>query len=315
MAAPDGSEALTVTETAAAGCRSAGMSQTRSTHSRLPGSALFERVDFRAAQPVGQLVQYAIDVLVAIGRTKRLGQLDSFVEHYTVRHVNTLAELPGGKAQNGQLDRIQLANAAVQILVNHFVQLGYLMGNGPQALTEVFAINAGKVVIDLKLGFDIVQVLLGDLPLVYRLHQQRARHAAFGNSASGAWRWVVAVVVVVKTHLASSCASRLTISRADRAASAPLLPALVPERSMACSMLSTVSTPKATGIPDSRDTAPTPLTHSPATYSKCGVPPRMTAPRVMMASYCLRSATLRTISGISKAPGTRTMVMSDSLTP
>ena len=34
----------------------------------------------------------------------------------------------------------------------------------------------------------------------------------------------------------------------DRAASAPLLPALVPARSMACSMVSTVSTPLASGI-------------------------------------------------------------------
>jgi hypothetical protein len=40
----------------------------------------------------------------------------------------------------------------------------------------------------------------------------------------------------------------LIISSAVSAASAPLLPALVPARSIACSMLSVVRTPKATGI-------------------------------------------------------------------
>ena len=43
------------------------------------------------------------------------------------------------------------------------------------------------------------------------------------------------------------------------AASQPLLPALVPARSIACSMVSVVNTPKATGMPSSRLTAATPL--------------------------------------------------------
>jgi hypothetical protein len=68
------------------------------------------------------------------------------------------------------------------------------------------------------------------------------------------------------------------------AASAPLLPALVPARSMACSMVSTVSTPLATGVSNSSCTCARALAHSPATYSKWGVPPRITAPSAMMAS-------------------------------
>ena len=43
--------------------------------------------------------------------------------------------------------------------------------------------------------------------------------------------------------------SRFASSIAVTAASAPLLPALVPARSIACSMVSVVSTPKATGTP------------------------------------------------------------------
>src|SRR5690606_3436056 len=48
--------------------------------------------------------------------------------------------------------------------------------------------------------------------------------------------------------------SKLAISSAAKAASTPLLPAFVPDRSMACSNVSTVSRPKPTGTPVSRAT-------------------------------------------------------------
>lgn len=51
----------------------------------------------------------------------------------------------------------------------------------------------------------------------------------------------------------SSCRT-LTISSRLKAASPPLLPALVPERSIACSMVSVVNTPKATGRSNSKAT-------------------------------------------------------------
>ena len=47
---------------------------------------------------------------------------------------------------------------------------------------------------------------------------------------------------------------RLAISIADFATSAPLLPALVPALSIACSRLSVVRTPNNVGIPVSNDT-------------------------------------------------------------
>ena len=49
------------------------------------------------------------------------------------------------------------------------------------------------------------------------------------------------------------------ISIADFAASEPLFPALVPALSIACSMLSQVSTPKITGMPVSNETAAVPF--------------------------------------------------------
>ena len=62
-----------------------------------------------------------------------------------------------------------------------------------------------------------------------------------------------------------SSLSRLAVSTADRAASAPLLPSLPPARSTAWSHVSVVRTPKATGMPVSRATAAAPLADSPAT--------------------------------------------------
>ncbi len=59
--------------------------------------------------------------------------------------------------------------------------------------------------------------------------------------------------------------SRLAISMAAAAASKPLLPALVPARSTACSMVSVVSTPKTIGTPVSSWARWTPAAHWPAT--------------------------------------------------
>ncbi|MNU06034.1 hypothetical protein D3C72_2510700 [compost metagenome] len=49
---------------------------------------------------------------------------------------------------------------------------------------------------------------------------------------------------------------------AETAASQPLLPALVPARSTACSMVSVVSTPKITGTPVESALVATPLATS-----------------------------------------------------
>src|SRR5207244_3201974 len=57
---------------------------------------------------------------------------------------------------------------------------------------------------------------------------------------------------------------RSAISIAARAASQPLLPAFAPARSIACSSVSVVSTPKMTGILDSSATRATPVVTAPA---------------------------------------------------
>ena len=67
-------------------------------------------------------------------------------------------------------------------------------------------------------------------------------------------------------------------------------------------MESVVITPKETGISDSKQTCAKPLLHSPATKSKCGVPPRITAPIAIMASCLPFFATFFAAKGNSYAP-------------
>ena len=69
----------------------------------------------------------------------------------------------------------------------------------------------------------------------------------------------IAEMWLVPLFYASSARIRLTISMAPWAQSAPLLPALVPARSMACSMVSVVRTPNMTGMSLFRATLATPL--------------------------------------------------------
>ena len=72
---------------------------------------------------------------------------------------------------------------------------------------------------------------------------------------------------VARSRAFGQLASRLAISMAAAAASKPLLPALVPARSTACSMVSVVSTPKMIGTPVSSWARWTPAAHWPATRS------------------------------------------------
>lgn len=108
---------------------------------------------------------------------------------------------------------------------------------------------------------------------------------------------------------------RLAISTAAVAASHPLLPCLPPARSSACSRVLVVRTPKVQGTPDSRATCCRPRADSPATYSKWGVSPRITAPRHTTASNCPESASRPAASGSSKAPGVQMTSMSSGTMP
>ena len=107
-----------------------------------------------------------------------------------------------------------------------------------QQVLEVFEVGHFHVLLVAELLDHRIHVAAGKLPRV-----QRLQRAAAGTRARGQ-------VEALRGVAHPSFPYRLTISSAATAASAPLLPALVPARSIACSMLSVVSTPNATGTPE-----------------------------------------------------------------
>src|SRR3972149_6506987 len=85
-------------------------------------------------------------------------------------------------------------------------------------------------------------------------------------------------------NLAQISRNKSAISIAVKAASQPLLPDFVPDLSIACSTVSVVNTPKIIGTPCFSAVWEIPFATDEEMYSKCGVAPRMTAPRQIIAS-------------------------------
>src|SRR5690606_12510766 len=207
--------------------------------------------DLGHAQPSGQLVENAIDELMGVGAAEFLRQLHLFVDDDPIRHVETLFQLIGTHAQQRQLDGVNVLQRAVQQWLDELVELAHLGRDAMQQFMEIGGGDLAHVIVDAEFRLDLTDAGTGHLPLVQGLQRELTRPTPLldARPSFGSLRFVLGVA-----HFASICFSRLTISMADSAASKPLLPALVPERSTACSMLSTVSTPKATGVPVARAT-------------------------------------------------------------
>jgi hypothetical protein len=59
----------------------------------------------RRAQAWCQLIEYRVDILVAIGTAKLLGQFNAFVEDDAPGHIQTMLELKSANPENAVLDR------------------------------------------------------------------------------------------------------------------------------------------------------------------------------------------------------------------
>src|SRR5688500_17748345 len=138
------------------------------------------------------------------------------------------------------------------------IELVNVRGHAVQQHVKVLPVGFGKLRLFFELPIDLLDRLSGHLPLVDRLQRQ-----ASGPAASGA-----EMALGDGVHQPLSLRSTLTISRAVRAASTPLLPAFAPARSVACSTLSVVKTPNATGMSYSSAKRERPRAHSPATKPK-----------------------------------------------
>ena len=83
----------------------------------------------------------------------------------------------------------------------------------------------------------------------------------------------------------------------------------------ACSRVLAVIRPNVVGTPLVRPTSEMPRAASPATYSKCGVSPRITQPTHTSASTPPPAASRAAACGSSKAPGTQTTRTSPARMP
>src|SRR5690606_15369031 len=168
---------------------------------------------------------------------------------------------------------VELLERARGVARDELVEHVGVAEHGAQELAKIEAIGFRELRLALVLRRKLVEAVARELRLIQRLYEQlaaqlpRTRSVAARAVAAAAALAVPAAAVVTRFGQAqcSRCFSALAICTAASAASAPLLPAFVPARSTACSIVSTVNRPKPIGISWSMLTAPMPRVASPAT--------------------------------------------------
>ena len=78
-------------------------------------------------QPPRQFIQHAVNVLEGVVGAKHLGQLDAFVDHHPIGHIQTLLELEGADAQQrllsprGLTTQAKLVAAECKVVISESV--------------------------------------------------------------------------------------------------------------------------------------------------------------------------------------------------
>src|SRR5690606_36593393 len=155
------------------------------------------------------------------------------------RYINTMLQFVGGNPDYGFFNRIQFFWQAPQIRFNFAVQFIDPCHHLAMQFLKISHIDLGHIIGRGHMQFDRLSRVTGHLPGQHCLQSQLSGIMSCRRFS----RYSPAIYAMT-----------LTISSAPSAASTPLLPALVPELSIACSILSVVITPKETGIPYSRET-------------------------------------------------------------
>jgi hypothetical protein len=90
-------------------------------------AGLFLGSEFFRANQRRDLVEHAIDVLVAIGAAKGLGQLDGFVDDDAVGRFRVVDQLEGCPSSECRLRRREFAERAVDVLADLLRQFFLLL--------------------------------------------------------------------------------------------------------------------------------------------------------------------------------------------
>src|SRR6185437_9929087 len=234
-------------------------------------------------------IQHSVDILVAVRCAEAFGQGDRFVDGNAIGYVLAVTQLEHTDQQDRMLDGIEQRRAPIGPGSQIRIECLAIPPDAFDELAEVLAIRPRHVLRIAELLDQVLPGALVELPAIQRLQRELARHRALigkraGRGLEGHRRAVVGLSWDFRGCQEGRRAMRLAISRAAAMDSPPLLPAPVAARSRACSTVSTVRTPKMMGTPLSRLASCSPRAHSPATYSKCGVSPRMTQPSATTAS-------------------------------
>src|SRR5689334_11089745 len=270
-------------------------------------------VDLDSPHLGGDLVEHAVDVLVAVGAAEALGELDRLVDRDLVRNLDAAHELERAEHQRRVLDRREQLDLAIDVRGERGVDRLGFADRAVQQQVEVPAVASPKAFLPATVRAAPAGVAAVEQPLVEALERELARAptrrlgvAAASDRAPTLQR---RGVLLVGAHESSS--SRLAISTAARAASRPFCSA----RASACAGVSHVRIALATAMPWSMATRVTAAPLSLATSSKWYVSPRRTQPTAISASCSSPSAIALSATPISSAPGTRTCVTSSSPTP
>src|SRR6185437_782789 len=217
-------------------------------------------------------IQHRIDELVSLGGAKAARERHCLAHGNAERHLGTLLQFETADQQRGVLDRIQFRGFAIQQRGKRCIELDVLCHDAAQESLQVLRIGALRLRLGGKFLYQLLPLAAIELPAVQGLQ---------GYATRGRAGVRLGARVASRTRLRHAQANRRSsaaIASALSSASAPLFSGPGAQRSSACARVSTVSTPKLTGTPVSSITRCRPCAHSPATYWKCAVSPRITQP-------------------------------------
>src|SRR5690606_8838520 len=235
-------------------------------NSFIVASSAFGSCSGASAKPLRsrRLVEERVDEAEAFGGAVALRELDGLVDHDLRRHVRAMFELRQRDEQDRAADRVKLLERTRREPRDRAVEDRRLLDRESEHRPEVGPVALREFGCLRELPLELDDVVPGDLPLIERFDEQLAGDLPCPRGAPAARR-SPAALAFGHDRYCCSLRTRVAISIAVSAASAPLFPAFVPARSTACSIVSTVRRPKPIGTSCSSDTRAIPAAASPAT--------------------------------------------------
>src|SRR5439155_17667690 len=200
------------------------------------------------AQLRDELVEHAVHVLVAVGAAEILRELDRFVDHHLVGYIGRVLELERREQQDAALNRRELLQLAIEERRDQTLERRGVRYRALQETREILGVGLAETFRFGELGLKAGRVVARELPRVQALQRELARTAPRRFHL-----WLFAMLL-----------PRFAISTATSAQSRPFCAA----RAFACSSVSVVRIPFATGTPLSSCTCMSPDADSFATVSK-----------------------------------------------